>query len=195
MNRWIGPVVMGVGAVVLVVGVIGLGGSDSTEAANTTTSTSAVATDSTTTTGAASTSTTAAETTSTSTSTTTTSSTTTTTEAPETVEEFVKAFAAALEAGDREFVSERLHPVVSDAWGDDLCQAWIDREIVELRDYTLVAVTSGPADASVTTPGGQVSVADMYEADVTFTFQGQSFDSVGTFAPIDGMMYWLGQCR
>jgi hypothetical protein len=131
----------------------------------------------------------------TSTTSTTQAPATTTTIAAETVEAFVQAFAAALESGDRAFVGDRLHPVVYEGWGEDLCGAWIDREIMTLSDYTLVQVTSGPGDATVTTPNGSVSVANVSAADVTFSFQGQSFESVGSFASIDGIMYWLGQCR
>ncbi len=196
MQRWIGPALVGVGVILVIVGFVA-GGGDDTSADDTTTTLAATSTVVETTTTVSETTTTAAATTSTASDSTTTTApaTTTTTQAEETVEEFVEDFSAALDAGDRDFVANRLHPVVYDGWGEDLCNAWIDREIMTLSDYTLIAVTSGPADATVDTPNGTMSVADMYEADVSFTFEGQSFDSGGTYAPIDGVMYWLGQCR
>ena len=196
MKRWIGPILTGLGVLLIVAGLIG-GGATETVAADTSTTQAP----STTTTGATATSTTGATSTTTAapvettTSSTQAPATTTTTIAPETVEDFVTAFSAALDSGDRQFVGERLHPIVYDGWGEDLCAAWIDGEIMSLSDYTLVQVNSGPLDATVSTPNGSVPVADVFAANVTFNFQGQSFDSTGSFALIDGVMYWLGQCR
>lgn len=195
MKRLIGPILMGLGAVVFLIGLVMTvtGGDDGDEVAATTTTTSV---ESTTTTVATTTS--GAPTTTAPPATTTTEAppeTTTTTIADETVEEFVEAFSAALEAGDRDFVLDRLHPEVYAGWGEDLCVAWVDREIMTLTDYTLVQINSGPLTATVTTPNGQITVPDVFEADVSFTFQGESFDSGGTYALIEATMHWLGQCR
>lgn len=196
MKRWIGPILTGLGVVLIAAGFLAGGGAEPAAAGTSTTepsTTSSTVLDTTTTTfaPATTTTTTPVETTTS----TTEPATTTTTIAPETVEEFVEAFSAALESGDRAFIGDRLHPVVYEGWGEDLCAAWIDREIMALSDYTLVSVNSGPANASVSTPNGSVSVADVFAADVTYTYQGQAFDSGGSFALVDGAMYWLGQCR
>jgi hypothetical protein len=195
MRRWIGPILTGLGVLLIAAGFLAGGGTEPAAAGTSTTepsTTTSTVADTTTTVAPVATTTTSPVETTTST---TEPPTTTTTVATETVEEFVEAFSAALESGDREFVGDRLHPVVYEGWGEDLCGAWIDREIMTLSDYTLVQVTSGPGDATVTTPNGSVSVANVSAADVTFSFQGQSFESVGSFASIDGIMYWLGQCR
>lgn len=196
MERWIGPILTGVGVLLIVGGFLGGGGAEPAAADTSTTepSTTTSTVRETTTTAAPATTTTTTAPVETTTST-TEPPTTTTTVAPETVEEFVEAFSTALESGDREFVGDRLHPIIYEGWGEDLCAAWIDREIMTLSDYTLVEVTSGPLDATVSTPNGSVPVADVFTSDVTFTFQGQSFESVGSFALLEGLMYWLGQCR
>jgi hypothetical protein len=192
-----GLVLMVAGAAIAIVGVIGTlasGGGDETPDTTVTTTTVPPATATTTT---VVTSTTRLDTTTTASAptSTTTSSTTTTTVAPESVEAFVSAFGAALELGDRIFVRQSLHPVVIEGWGEELCESWIDREIMTLSDYTLVSVDSGPETRTVNTPAGPLSVENFFDASVSFMFEGQQFDQGGSFARIGPNMYWLGQCR
>jgi hypothetical protein len=208
-QRWIGPSVVGVGALVVIVGIIGtVGGSDATaEARPTSSTTTTVPTTAETSTTITATSTSATVTTSTATSTSTTTTTsipststsstsTTTTVAPgETVEEFVTTFAAAIAAGDNAFVFGRLHPVIIESYGEDLCRAWVDREIMALEDYTLVSVDGGPITQTFVTPAGNVTVDDYYTTTVSFTYQGQGFETIGAFAAVGPDMYFLGQCR
>jgi hypothetical protein len=196
-----GIVLMVVGLVIVLIGGVGwaLSGDDSgDEMAGSTTTTGATTTSlaSTTTAGDATTTTVAPSTTS-STSSTTSSSTTSSSipDEPETVEDFVADFSQALEDGDREFVLERLHPVVIDGWGPDLCESWVDSEIMTLSNYTLVSVNEGPVTRTVDTPAGAEQVENFFDTSVTFTFQGQNFDAAGSFALIGTDMYWLGQCR
>lgn len=127
--------------------------------------------------------------------TTTTSLATTTTVRPETVEEFVALFAAALDAGDRDFLMTRLHPAVVDGFSDEVCEAWVGREIMGLSDYRLTEEPSGPIDKNVTVAGQSVTIHDVYTAPVSFTFQGQSFDSSADFSVVDGVVHWLGSCE
>lgn len=198
MKRWLGPGMVAFGVFVFLIGVIGtFAGGDNAVAAGVT-STSNATTDSI----APSSSTTIPATTSTRPSTTTTvqattstAPATTTTRPDETVEEFLAAFSAALAAGDRDFVYTRLHPEITSNWGEDLCSAWVDREIMELSDYTFVSLVSGPADQVVSTPNGSATIADYFAASVSFVFQGETFFSDGGYALIDSDMYWLGQCR
>ena len=107
----------------------------------------------------------------------------------------MQAFSTALDQGDRAFVFDRLHPVVVESWGEELCSAWVDREIMALGDYSLEGPSDGPVDYEVSTPAGTVMVPDYYAAPISFTFDGQSFEAEGTFALVAQEVYWLGQCR
>ena len=198
MPRWSGPALVAVGALIAITGVVGtLSGGGDAEAAPTTTvapaetASSETSTSTSTTTAPATTSSTTSSTTTTTAPTTTTSST----EPTETVEAFVDAFSAALASGDTEFVSSRLHPVVLENWGEDLCRAWIEREVMALSEYTLISVVDGPLARQVSTPNGEVTVADYYRADVSFVFSGETFFPTSGFALVGNDMHWLGQCR
>jgi hypothetical protein len=203
MKQWAGPGLVAVGAVVFVVGIVGtLAGGSSDSAAEPADSTSTTSALTTSTVAAATTEAPAPTTTvvsppssTTSTAAPTTTAPPTTVPVPETVEQFVAAYAAALETGDRNFVFERLHPVVVDGFGAELCSSWVDAEIMALSDYTLVSVNSGPITQSVITPAGSQQVENFFDASVSFTFQGQSFDAGGAFALVGLEMHWLGQCR
>lgn len=121
--------------------------------------------------------------------------TTTTALPPETVEDFVSAFAAAIAAGDVDFLVDRLHPAVIGGFGPALCRAWIETEILELVDYQVTGPVAGPSPQSFTTPAGTGTIEDAFSAPVSFVFQGQQFDGEGDFALVDGEMRWMGQCR
>lgn len=202
MNRWLGPGLMAGGAVLVVVAIIGFVASGDGEAEAATTST-AGSSDTSSTTSSSSTTTSSTTTSSTTTSSTTTSSTTTsstttstTTTIPvETVEEFAAAYGAALAAGDVEFVWERLHPAVKEGYGEDLCRAWVEREVMQLMEYVLVSVNSGPLATQFALPTGAVTVADVYDVTVSFTFQGQPFTTDSGYAPVGVEMHWLGACQ
>lgn len=197
-RRTVGLALMVAGGVVVVVALIGMltGGGASTEAGATSTSTS------TTTTSAATTAatTTAATTTptmtileSTTAASTTTAPTTTVAVQPdpvEAIETFVPEFAGMIAAGDVQGLFDTLHPAVLDAQDTDLCRTYIEREILALVDYRL----SGPVTGPVSTTFGSTTV-DMYSGPVSFTYQGQSFDSTATFALDDGEVRWFTTCR
>jgi len=200
---------MAVGAVLVVVGVIAamLGGGDdasseqvaaTSEVVTTTTTTTAAPTTTitepppTTTTTSATTTT---STTITTTTTATTTTTTTTTAGPETVEAFVEAYAQAADADDVDFFFDRLHPVVLARTDADQCRTFIAADIVVLEDYRLNGTVAEPRAVSFDTPDGTVTVEELYEAPVSFTFRGQSFDVVAAFAPVDGQMRWLTECE
>jgi hypothetical protein len=134
-------------------------------------------------------------TTSTSTTTTTSPTTTTTDAQPESVEDFVALFALAIEAGDVEFLFDRLHPAAVGGFGAELCRTWIEDEVLQLGDYKLTGPVDGPRDQSFTTPAGTGTIENAYSAPVSFVFQGQLFNAEAGFALIDTQMYWLGQCR
>jgi hypothetical protein len=127
--------------------------------------------------------------------TTTSQTTTSTTRPPETIEEFVGLFADALSTGDRAFVLDRLYPDVVDAYPADVCETWVDDEIMALSDYRLTGDLSGPVDKSVTVAGRQMTIRDVYSAPVSFSFGGQSFDSSADFVLVDGIVHWLGMCE
>lgn len=199
-TRLLGSIIAGIGAVAVIIGVVGWvssgGESEDTAAMASTTSTTVALPASTTTRAPTSTtlapSTTAAETT------TTVAATTTTTTIPlgrDDIVAFVDEFSAALEAGDESFVTSRLHPEVVDGFGADLCATWIANEIMTLSNYRLIDEPSGPTDQVFATPNGQRSIADSWSGRVAFTFGGQEFESDAGFAVLDGVVYWLGQCR
>ena len=111
------------------------------------------------------------------------------------MEDFLVAFAAAIAAGDVDYLFDRLHPAVVGGYGPELCRTWIEVEILQLVDYQLTGPVEGPVGQPFTTPAGTGTIEDAYSAPVSFVFQGQLFDVVGGFALIDSEMHWLGECR
>jgi hypothetical protein len=120
---------------------------------------------------------------------------TTTTLPTETVEEFVEAFAAALDNGDSAFVLERLHPDVIDGYTLQACETWVTDEIMGLSNYELTGDPTGPVDKSVTIAGSPATINDVYTAPVRFMFGGQSFDVSADFAVVENLVHWLGACE
>jgi hypothetical protein len=193
-GRLAGAAMMALGVAVLVAGIAEVADSrnDSVQPAGSSTTTTMVAA------GAAVASTTSSTATATATpapSPTTTEASTTTTIAAETVDAFVADFARAVADGDVEFVFSRLHPAVIELYGDELCRAWTEREIMALGEYQLTGPVAGPEDVAVSADGATVEVSDLFVAPVRFAFQGESFDAQGQFAPVDGVIHWLGVCR
>jgi hypothetical protein len=193
-RRLVGAAMMALGMAVLVAGVAEVVGSrnDGAQPAGSSTTTAMAAAG---TVVASTTSTNATATTTPGPSPTTTEASTTTTIAVETVEAFVADFARALADGDVGFVFSRLHPTVIELYGDELCRAWTEREIMALGDYQVTGPVAGPEDVAVSADGATVEVSDVFVAPIRFAFQGESFDSQGQFAPVDGVIHWLGVCR
>ena len=54
---------------------------------------------------------------------------------------------------------------------------------------------TGPFSRTLTVGETVITVEQYYEAPVSFTFQGESFETVATFAAVDGEVYWIGECR
>ena len=54
---------------------------------------------------------------------------------------------------------------------------------------------TGPLSRTLTVGETVNTVEQYYEAPVSFTFQGESFATVATFAAVDGEVYWIGECR
>jgi len=98
------------------------------------------------------------------------------------VDEFVGDFVGWIAAGDTASLVAALHPDVIERFGADLCRSFVEREVLAIVDYHL----TGP----VTSEGD-----DRYAAPVTFTFQGQSFDSTAGWKLQDGDVRWLTTCR
>lgn len=119
---------------------------------------------------------------------------TTATPAPS-VEEFVVAYAAAIEAGDGDLLFSSLLPEIVDSLGDDLCREWIEREILELRDYRLNGDIGDPAALTLVLGDVSIDVDQHVEVPVSFAFQGQTFDSIAAFAVVDDRVHWIGACR
>lgn len=180
-TRWIGVATMAVGATLTVAGAIGLASGANVEPASEATSTIATTVEATSTTTPPTT---------TPPSTTEPSTAPTSVPSPADVELFVGQFAAWIEASDTEALVERLHPVVIDEYGQDLCRSFVEREILALEDYRSTGAVTGP-DAS---QFGSVDI-DVYRVPVAFTFQGEEFASEAAFAFADGVVHWFATCR
>lgn len=111
------------------------------------------------------------------------------------IDGFVTRFVRALDEDDTGFLIDSLHPKVVEAYGRDLCSAWIEREIVTLEDYQLTGDPVGPTTRRSHTPAGLVEISGTFEVPVSFTFGGRQFDSRAGFAITGGSVYWLGECR
>lgn len=195
-RRTLGLALMVLGGIMVIVAIVGMiaGGGAPAEPVAASTSTS-TATSTTTRPTASTTTTPAATTTPTMTilESTTAASTTTTSVQPdpiETIEAFVPELAAMIAAGDAQGLFDTLHPAVLDAQDADLCRTYIEREILALVDYRLTGAITGP----VPTTFGSTTV-DVYSGPVSFSYQGQSFDSTATFAINDGAVRWFTTCR
>lgn len=115
---------------------------------------------------------------------------TTTLPDPADVEVFVNQFVAWIEEADTAALVGRLHPVVVDEYGADLCRDFVEREILALENYRVTGSVTGP-DAS---QFGSVDI-DVYRVPVVFTFQGEEFASDAAFAFVDGAVHWFATCR
>jgi len=179
-RRLLGLLATWSGAALVLVGLLMLGGSDEPEP---TTTTTLIAAPTTTTTLPPTTTTTTAP------------ATTTTTTPPETLEEFVVAYRAALDSDDVAFLFGRLHPKVIETQGQEFCRAWVERDVIVLDNYQVIGEISGPADQMFPAPdGSQFAIADTFSTTVSFTIQGENFESEAGFALVESAMYWLGTC-
>jgi hypothetical protein len=183
-RRW-GAVLAVVGVVLAGFGVVDLIEGDGEVSATTTATTPAAAPTTTSTT-----STTAAPST-----TTTLAATTTSVLGTGDVEAFVASYRAALDDDDVAFLVNRLHPAVKSGYGEELCNAWVEREIAHLGDYELTGPLAGPRTETFVMGTGSFEVTDVFSGPISFTFQGSSFDGQADFAVLDGVIYWLGVCR
>lgn len=109
----------------------------------------------------------------------------------QTVEEFFVEYVAAVEAGDGEFLHDRLHPVVLDQSEAELCGSFIEREILALGDYRMTGEVEGPIEREV----AGTLIRELYSVPVAFEFQGETFEGTATFAPVAGQMHWFTECR
>ncbi len=131
----------------------------------------------------------------TTTTTTTTTTMTTTTLPPEgLVAGFILEFGAAINDGDVAWLLERLHPAMILGYGGDVCRGFIQDEILLLRDYSLRGAVTGPVTKTLETGVGSVTVDGIYEAEISFVFQGQTIDAAADFVP-EGETTWLAACR
>lgn len=129
------------------------------------------------------------------TSTTTTAPATTTTQAPDAaIAAFIGDFAAAISAQDTDWLLDHLHPAMILGYGEDVCRKFINDEILELKQYTLVGSVVGPVSKTLSTGIGDVDVSGIYTAETSFVFQGTPFDAKAEFVLGDSIT-WLATCR
>ena len=114
---------------------------------------------------------------------------------PETLDDFVTAFNGANSAGDTSFAFERLHPVVLEIFGAELCQTWLDNRFAG----TTIGVTGEPSPLTTTSfglPDGSTSeVPDYFTVAVDLTFQGSVTAADASFAYIGPDIYWFTNCE
>lgn len=204
LRRRVGVILVGIGTTLLVVAGVGTfvpGGDDPGAAASPATSvptttpppqTTVAATASSTTTEPPTT-TTAAETTTTTTQPPTT--TTTTMLAPEAViTTFIGEFSSAITTEDTDWLLDNLHPSIILGYTEELCRSFIDREILELKEYTLIGDITGPVTKTLETGVGDVTVEGIYEAETSFVFNGKPYEAKADFV-FDDQVSWLTKCR
>lgn len=107
---------------------------------------------------------------------------------------FVISFRVAIDAGDVAFLLERLHPVVLDAFGSDACRAFIEQEMLELREYRQTGGAIGPIIRAFATATGSTT-AQTYEVPVAFDYQGQHYEDRALLGFANETMHWFAECR
>ncbi len=122
---------------------------------------------------------------------TTTEAVTTTTIAPAVViETFVSEYAAAIGAGDVEFLFDTIHPAVINRYGEEACRRIIRDEFLLITDYRMVGDVDGPDSEQF----DGVTI-DVYRVPVAFGFQGREFESQAAFAFDAGAVRWFTDCE
>lgn len=109
---------------------------------------------------------------------------------PADVESFVDQFVEWIAASAVDALVGRLHPVVIEEYGQEVCRSFVEREILALEDYRSTGPVTGPDPSQF----GSVDI-DVYRMPVAFTFQGEEFASDAAFAFEDGVVHWFATCR
>ncbi len=195
MDRTIaGRVMMAAGAVLAVVGLVGLvtGGDDETNVAPAATTT--VGPTTTTTTVQATTTTVVAETTTEApTTSTTTTSTTTTTLAPETVEGFLAVFNEAFDTGDVDVLADRLSEATIERYGIDQCTTHLMGILPQPQGLSLRrTVGVGPWD--YVTDDVTTSLGDVTALEVDRVVNGETIIQELHWQLADGFYTWFTDC-
>jgi len=132
----------------------------------------------------------------TTTTTTTAPTTTTTTEAPqaETVADFIADYVAAAQTGNSTYFTQRLHPKLVEAYGQDQCldynAAFAPDPAYDIR----IEGVSGPADWSLRLDGIDFDFSDVYTVGIELT------DSLGAsrsdmhVGMVGDRLYWFADC-
>lgn len=201
LRRRVGVILVGIGTTLVVVAGVGAfvpGGDDPGAAASPATSVPTTTLPPQTTVTTASSTTTEPTTTTTAAETTTTTAaatTTTTTLAPEAViATFIGEFSSAITTEDTDWLLDNLHPSIILGYTEELCRSFIDREILELKEYTLIGDITGPVTKTLETGVGDVTVEGIYEAETSFVFNGKSYEAKADFV-FDDQVSWLTKCR
>ncbi len=201
LRRRVGVILVGIGTTLVVVAGVGAfvpGGDDPGAAASPATSVPTTTLPPQTTVTTASSTTTEPTTTTTAAETTTTTAaatTTTTTLAPEAViATFIGEFSSAITTEDTDWLLDNLHPSIILGYTEELCRSFIDREILELKEYTLIGDITGPVTKTLETGVGDVTVEGIYEAETSFVFNGKAYEAKADFV-FDDQVSWLTKCR
>lgn len=105
------------------------------------------------------------------------------------VEAFVDEFAVAIEAGDSDFLFERLHPAVRATYEDDLCRKYVDDVVLGLDAYRQIGPVVGPFDSEF----GEFPIT-AYEVRVSFEINGNPMEEPAVFSLTEGVVRWFAEC-
>lgn len=127
--------------------------------------------------------------------TTSAATTPTTAVAPETaIAAFIEEFGSAIAAEDVGWLFDHLHTAMILGYGEDVCRSFITNEILLLGQYTLTGAITGPASKTLVTNVGEVIVEAIFEAEISFVFQGRTIDATAEFV-LEDEVTWLAICR
>ena len=113
---------------------------------------------------------------------------------PETIEQFVTLFNAALVNDDLDFLFSRLHPVAVQAAGPGVCEAFVESQFGAASALVFVGPIQGPSTQEFSSGQGDFVVDGYYTVPVRLTFQDQLFDVQLGYALVDDQIRWLSTC-
>jgi hypothetical protein len=111
---------------------------------------------------------------------------------PPTVEEFAADLLAAFQAGDRQYLFGRLHPVVLERYGERQCRRYVKNELPPepTASWTVISST-GPAPWDWTTDNLTTTVNDTWTVLLEIPDEGEREVH---FTPFEGTWRWFVDC-
>jgi hypothetical protein len=113
--------------------------------------------------------------------------------AAETVQEFLRLFAAAFRGGDAAFLLARLHPAVITLYGQEQCTTYTATLTDPTRAYRFISV-SAPGTYDYSPDGRSIQVSDVLTVRVRQTAYGQTITGPIHLAVVEGTVRWFTDC-